>query len=158
MFNEKIYNETKLIIRKYLNKNHPNSSDDDISEIVFKILKKYNTYNEEKGSYSNWVISIARNYMIDLHRKNININHQYIYSDSMVESIGIYDEATLPYETELMFGNMSSSINEDIINMIKMKYDGYNYKEIGERFNITSSTVSNKINYIKHKIKKISAL
>ena len=158
MFNEKIYNETKLIIRKYLNKNYPKSSDDDISEIIYKILKKYNSYNKEKGSYSNWVISIARNYMIDLYRKNVDTNYQYIYSDDMIESIGMFDESTLPYETELIFNGISSTINNDLINMLKMKCDGYNYKEIGERFNITSSTVSNKINYMKHKIKKISAI
>ena len=44
---------------------------------------------------------------------------------------------------------------EDELNMLQMKYiDGFNYKEIGEKFNITSSTVSNKINYIKTILKK----
>jgi DNA-directed RNA polymerase specialized sigma24 family protein len=36
-----------------------------------------------------------------------------------------------------------------------MKYvQGYNYCEIGKEFNTTSSTISNKVNYIKTKLKK----
>jgi len=36
-----------------------------------------------------------------------------------------------------------------------MKYvQGYGYNEIGQEFNLTSVTVSNKVNYIKSKLKK----
>jgi DNA-directed RNA polymerase specialized sigma24 family protein len=36
-----------------------------------------------------------------------------------------------------------------------MKYvQGYDYNEIGKEFNLTSSTISNKVNYIKTKLKK----
>jgi DNA-directed RNA polymerase specialized sigma24 family protein len=39
--------------------------------------------------------------------------------------------------------------------LLDMKYvQGYDYKEIGSEFQLTSSTVSNKINYIKTKLKK----
>jgi DNA-directed RNA polymerase specialized sigma24 family protein len=39
-----------------------------------------------------------------------------------------------------------------------MKYlQGYDYNEIGKEFNVSSSTVSNKVNYIKTKLKKQNA-
>ena len=39
-----------------------------------------------------------------------------------------------------------------------MKYiGGYSHCEIGKEFNLTSSTVSNRINYIKTKLKKKNA-
>jgi len=39
--------------------------------------------------------------------------------------------------------------------LLDMKYvQGYDYNEIGKEFNLTSSTISNKVNYIKTKLKK----
>ena len=50
---------------------------------------------------------------------------------------------------------ISSQISPNDFNLLNMKYaQGYNYCEIGKEFNVTSSTVSNRINYIKTKLKK----
>jgi RNA polymerase sigma factor (sigma-70 family) len=50
---------------------------------------------------------------------------------------------------------ISSQISPSDYALLDMKYvQGYDYKEIGSEFQLTSSTVSNKINYIKTKLKK----
>jgi DNA-directed RNA polymerase specialized sigma24 family protein len=50
---------------------------------------------------------------------------------------------------------ISSQISEDDFKYLNLKYiEGYNYSEIGDFFNVTSSTVSNRVNYIKTKLKK----
>jgi DNA-directed RNA polymerase specialized sigma24 family protein len=50
---------------------------------------------------------------------------------------------------------ISTQISPNDFALLDMKYvQGYDYKEIGSEFQLTSSTVSNKINYIKTKLKK----
>lgn len=50
---------------------------------------------------------------------------------------------------------ISSQISPSDYALLDMKYvQGYNYCEIGKEFNLTSGTISNKVNYIKSKLKK----
>lgn len=156
MFNEKIYEKSRLIILKYLSNNFPKYTEDDVSEIIYKIISNYETYSEEIGAFSTWVTTIARNYMIDKSRKKSHI-YSVELDDRILNDYADYDEINLQYDRDVMFSIVSNSgVNEDIVDMLQMKCNGYKYKEIGERFNITSTTVSNKINYVLKKIKKIS--
>jgi len=53
---------------------------------------------------------------------------------------------------------ISSQISPADYSLLNMKYvQGYSHCEIGKEFNLTSSTVSNRINYIKTKLKKQNA-
>ena len=53
---------------------------------------------------------------------------------------------------------ISSQISPTDYGLLNMKYmQGYSHCEIGKEFNLTSSTVSNRINYIKTKLKKQNA-
>ena len=50
---------------------------------------------------------------------------------------------------------ISTQISPTDYGLLNMKYiQGYSHCEIGKEFNLTSSTVSNRINYIKTKLKK----
>lgn len=50
---------------------------------------------------------------------------------------------------------ISQQISPEEFTLLDMKYvQGYNYCEIGKEFNVTSSTISNRVNYIKTKLKK----
>lgn len=53
---------------------------------------------------------------------------------------------------------ITSQISPTDYGLLNMKYvQGYSHCEIGKEFNLTSSTVSNRINYIKTKLKKQNA-
>jgi len=50
---------------------------------------------------------------------------------------------------------ISNQLTPQDFTLLDMKYvQGYSYDEIGSEFNVTSSTISNKVNYIKTKLKK----
>ncbi len=50
---------------------------------------------------------------------------------------------------------MTSDLDIDSTDMLHKKYvEGQSHKEIGMHYSLTSSTVSNKINYIKTKMRK----
>lgn len=60
-----------------------------------------------------------------------------------------------PFETCNSLCYLSSQITPADYQLLHMKYmQGYNYCEIGQEFNLSSVTISNRINYIKSKLKK----
>ena len=51
--------------------------------------------------------------------------------------------------------SLTSTIGSSDMSMLRMKYSsGYNYEEIGKEMNMDKTQVSNRVNYIKKKIKK----
>lgn len=137
------------------------------------------TFDKTKSKFRSWVFSIAKNHMIDKWRNTTitltgsNTNCVYTYSTTGTDSSFITSNNTVgidngcSYTTTNCCGADSEFENCNSINFISdqlspqdftllnMKYvQGYSYNEIGNEFNVTSSTISNKVNYIKTKLKK----
>jgi len=151
--------------------------DDDVSEIMIKVFTKLQTFDETKSKFSSWVFSIAKNHVIDKWRcsgcsTTLQVdNFDYTITSSIS---GSGDNGYLTSNnTELQvnptnmtccntdFENcssinyISSQLSPQDFTLLDMKYiQGYDYNEIGNEFNLTSSTVSNRVNYIKTKLKK----
>lgn len=153
--------------------------DDDVSEIMIKIFYGLNSFDKTKSKFKSWVISIAKNYMVDKWRCNtitlnssdnvVNFSNSNGFSTSntidatsnnsgnMFIGDGIfsmtYDSSC--YENCSSVNYISEQLSPQDFMLLDMKYvQGYDYCEIGKEFNLTSTTVSNKVNYIKTKIKK----
>jgi len=63
--------------------------------------------------------------------------------------------AGLDFENCSSINFISNQISAQDFTLLDMKYvQGYDYNEIGMEFNVTSSTISNRVNYIKSKLKK----
>jgi RNA polymerase sigma factor (sigma-70 family) len=97
--------------------------------------------------------------------QNLNFNREVISNniaqlDMMNSALSISNNASFgvsnnDFENCNAISYLSSQISPIDFNLLNMKYvQGYDYCEIGKEFNLTSSTVSNRINYIKTKLKK----
>ena len=166
---------------KYLNYNI-DDIDDCVSEILIKVFYSLDKYDSEKSGVKNWVLSITKNFMIDTWRhksslisNNVSLldynSNQYLstcdsaicWSDYTIKTTTMcnnsYDGNMTTFDNNFENNNtlsyISSQISPNDYCLLDMKYiQGYNYDEIGKEFQITSSTVSNRINYIKSKLKK----
>jgi RNA polymerase sigma factor (sigma-70 family) len=59
------------------------------------------------------------------------------------------------FENSNSISYISTQLSPQDFTLLDMKYvQGYDYNEIGKEFNVTSTTISNRVNYIKTKIKK----
>jgi RNA polymerase sigma factor (sigma-70 family) len=153
-----LYNRYRSIITNHLNyewRNHI-PHDDNVSEILIKIFNKLTNYNHKMGSFHSWVFKITKNHMYDLLRKLSvrpikyydfnNIDDYDYFATQTIDVVFDYDEQTKTAIDKL------SVFDKELLNM---KYvEGYSYADIGNYFNMSSTTASNKVNYIKAKIKK----
>jgi len=179
---QELYNKYKNILTKFLKSKYPqnNECEDDVSEILIKIFTSLSKFNSQKSKFKTWVFTIANNYMIDKSRCkhvlknsdsntfNISIdNITYTNSLSTITSYRNFDESyqsLTTHDNNFNIIDNQTSINY-VSNQLKacdfaflnMHYGyGYSYCEIGNEFNISSDTVSNRVNYVKDKLKKNS--
>jgi len=157
--------------------------DDDVSEIMIKVFLGLNTYDQAKSKFKTWVFNIAKHYMIDKWRSNtitltslsnsaVNIDgvNNLYYTSTNCGSVDWSSDTTscegfvacssfttcdVDFENCSSVNYITTQISPSDYTLLNMKYvQGYDYNEIGKEFNLTSSTISNKVNYIKTKLKK----
>lgn len=153
-----LYEKYKKMINDYIVYKYPSdvqNIDDDISEIMTKIFMKLDSYDETKSKFKSWVITITNNYMIDKWRKN-KTNDIHSFTSTFTQEINNkFNPQENNYESVDSLDYVSTLLDPNDYKLLKMKYfEGYNYSEIGVEFNVSSSTVSNRINYVKTKLKK----
>lgn len=180
---EILYEKYSKQVKYFLIKKYSTCSDidDDVSEIMIKVFMNLRSYDITKSKFKSWVFSITKNHMIDKWRSDTitltgsNTNCTYSYSTTAADigtnfitsnNTGTIDinncsYTTNTYSADYDFENCSSinyitdQLTPQDYTFLNMKYiQGYNYTEIGNEFNVTSSTVSNRVNYIKTKLKK----
>jgi len=168
---KKLYDKYRYIIGNYIRHKYPKNFeiDDDISEIIIKIFINLEKYNQSICSFKSWVFSISKNYMIDKWRSNVeklsslNVTNNAIHDTntmSCINNSSPYSSYTcsasvMKFETNSTMDFISTQISATDFSLLDMKYiQGYNYNEIGSELNQDSSVISNKVHYIKTKIKK----
>lgn len=158
---EKIYKIYKETVYRFLIRKYPKNYDveDDTSEIMIKVFESIEKYDSSKSKFNTWVINIANNHMIDKSKKRkldkISINNDTYGILSLDVNYNTSNSAldSMNYCSTLM--SISNQINDsDCFDMIQMKYSGYTYNEIAQKYSLNSNQVSNKLNYIKTKIKE----
>lgn len=167
----KLYLIYKNKINLFLKKKYGNKSDynDDISEIIFKIFNKLKNFDSTKSNFDTWVITIAKNYMIDKCKKkkphyvsfisdNQSSDNFDYHEDDIYQMIEPTSDDKTPYELLELNDSMKHISNQLTIvdfSMLSMRYiDGYTYKEIAKEFRSNDMKISNRIYNIKSKIKK----
>lgn len=171
MAEKRLYDKYKKIVKDFIISKYSVNYDidDDVSEILIKIFLSLKSFDAKKSKFKSWVISITKNYMIDKWRcgavtclsinnitftTNIDDNKLFIANNSNnITSTNF--SASCQFENSNTLDFISTQLSPGDFTLLDMKYiQGYSYNEIGQEFQITSNTVSNKINYIKTKLKK----
>jgi len=121
---------------------------------MIKVMMNLIKFDDIKSKFSSWVFSIAKNHMIDKWRSN-NVT---LYSDNLSTDNGYITSTSssiIDFENNSSINFITEQLTPQDYTLLNMKYmQGYDYNEIGNEFNLTSSTVSNRVNYIKTILKK----
>ena len=139
---------------------------------MIKIFLGLKSFDVTKAKFKSWTISIAKNYLIDKWRVNTLVltslntpisnttDNQYTWIDNYSSNTNNNQHPSFSVCSNNTFENnnsinyISTQLSPQDYSMLDMKYvHGYDYCEIGKEFNLTSNTVSNRVNYIKTKLK-----
>lgn len=152
------YKEVKTFLKKKYKRLPSDDIDDLSSDAITKSFINLSAFDSKKSSFKTWIYTIAENLVIDYSRKlenRIDKVHYHYLEDAEKGKFDIPSsenmENNLSIKESLKYA--TSDLDEKTTDMIKKKYvEGYSHGEIGDMYSLTSSTVSNKINYAKSKI------
>lgn len=174
-----LYEKYKRIVKNFIKIKYSiiYDLDDDVSEIMIKIFLNLKEFNQTKSKFKSWVFSITNNYMIDKWRCNTisltSLDNSLISSNDCIDLSDNYNEIirtnnialvancsytlsnVVDFENCNSINYISNQLSPVDYTLLDMKYvQGYKYCEIGKEFNLSSDTISNRVNYIKTKLKK----
>lgn len=136
-------------------------SEDLTADTLVKVLSSLTEYSDVKSTFRTWVLTIAEHTAINHNNKLSNRVEHFVYNH--IEDIEKQNFVEIPcqdnfeekFATDNTLNYLTSDLDQQSKRMIKMKYvEGYSHNEIGEVYSLTSTTVSNKINYTKNKLNK----
>jgi RNA polymerase sigma factor (sigma-70 family) len=159
----KLYNWYYGEVKTYLKKKFKIDGmdlEDLASDAISKSFMNLSTYDESKSSFKTWLYTIAENVVIN-HKKKLEnrvekLNYHYLEDaeEKNFDIVSNEDHEEL-FSTQQALNFAVSDLDDEQHDMLKKKYvEGYSHSEIGEIYSLTSSTVSNKINYVKSKLTK----
>jgi RNA polymerase sigma-70 factor (ECF subfamily) len=134
---------------------------DVVSDILFRIFENLHKYNQ-LYSLSTWVYNIARNYLIDLYRKNKK--NARVISINEINEQDIIDHREYNHIVNKVIEKDSiekcrqciKSLNEKDQRIIFLKYyEGLNSKEIALIEDMSHNTVRQRLMAIRSYIKKL---
>jgi RNA polymerase sigma-70 factor, ECF subfamily len=159
-----LYKKYKKIITSNIKKkcSKNNYVDDDVSEIMMKIFSSLNSFDPQKSKFSTWVYNICKNFLINKNKKETNnnlinnntINVDLTYSIQNTFELS-HNQTSCSYDNLNMIEFLKNKISHTDFNYLDLHYNqGYSYCEIGKEYNLSSETISNRVNYVKTKLKK----
>lgn len=152
------YREIKKHIKRKFNKLSTDDIEDLSSDAISKSFINLTIFDSKKSSFKTWIYTIAENVVVDHKRKlenRVDKIHYHYLEDAENRDFEIIsnDNQEESYSATQAITYGTSHLDVHTNQMIKMQYEGYSHKEIGSEYSMTSSTVSNKINYGKSKIR-----
>lgn len=155
---------SEIMIKVFMNLENYDSSKAKFRSWVFTIAKNHmvdkwrNNTITLTGSNTNCVISYSTTTSGDIAGESSFITSSNTGAVEITNNgytTTNCSSADYEFENCSTINFVSDQIAPEDYTLLDMKYvQGYSYNEIGSEFNLSSNTVSNKVNYIKSKLKK----
>ena len=127
--------------------------DECYNDVFTTIWFNIDCFDEEKGNFKNWLISITKYKAIDIKRKNFKNNNCVEYTDEITT---IEDKELEKIEDEEIINNILNSLEEkDKIIFIKRYLEGYSIKEIAKELGYSENYIHTRISRTRKKLKNI---
>ncbi len=128
----------------------------DITQDIFiKLVDKIKTYDEKRGDFKTWLMSISRNYAIDYLRKNRSKSEKEVSGDlkDYINAVNIRNNSSNPYEEvskeekRIFLRSCLNELKEDYRKLIVMRdIENMTYEEMVESLKLPPGTVKSRLN------------
>jgi RNA polymerase sigma-70 factor, ECF subfamily len=127
--------------------------DECYNDVFTTIWFNIDCFDEEKGNFKNWLISITKYKAIDIKRKNFKNNNYAEYTD---EITALEDKTLEKIEDEEIIDNILNNLEEkDKVIFIKRYIEGYTIKEIAKELGYSENYIHTRISRTRKKLKNI---
>ena len=126
-------------------------SDDLVGTVMLNVVRKYETFDPERGNLDAWIFRIARNTLFSYFRKSkIEVD-----LDAVPQmTLSYEDEDALDDKGEMVRG-LLEVLTDDERELVYLKYwEELSNKEIAERLGLNPSTVSTNLWRANNKMRK----
>lgn len=151
-----LYNRYRLQLFSYLHKLLPNNDpliDDIFQQIWIKAIANWKRYNDQQRLLA-WLCRIGHNLVMDHFRK---MKHQqYVELDEGIQPPSEYITATEQIDQNAFDDALMDAIpklSAEQQDVLKLRRDGYSFKEIAEMKNTNVNTVLARMHYAVTKLK-----
>ncbi|KYG39531.1 sigma-70 family RNA polymerase sigma factor [Bacillus gaemokensis] len=128
--------------------------DECVDDILLIIWYNINSYDEKRGKFKNWLISVAKFKAIDFKRKSNQAYQLQEFQQDIYEEM--HDTNQTKEEQEENFYILIGSLsNKDKKIFIKRYLDEYSVQEIASELGLTTDTVYSRLSRGRKKLKKI---
>jgi RNA polymerase sigma-70 factor, ECF subfamily len=154
-----LYDKYKKILTKYIKEVYNINKDveDIVSDILVKIFVNLEKFDYNKSDFNTWVFNIAKNHIIDLWRKNkIDVVYDSnLYNEDCL-NVSMFIDFSESSEDHFDFITKNIKITKKDMNLLEMKYVyGFSYEDMSCYSEMSASTIANRVNYVKSKIKPL---
>lgn len=127
--------------------------DECYNDVFTTIWFNIDCFNEEKGCFKNWLISITKYKALDIKRKNCKVNNSVEYIPNILPS---EENNFEKIENIQMINLLLENIDEkDRLILIKRYYEGFSIKEIALKLDCTEDYIYTRISRARKKLKRI---
>ncbi len=159
---ENIYNKYERLLYSFVIKlsGDQTLAEEVLQEVFIKLWTKKASYDNSKGKFSSWIVTITRYTAIDLIRKNNNKNYTLEEETDIPEQQTETTEDIVEWKEEGMKVRRAiNKLSDEQIQMVDLfYYKGLSQSEIADRCGIPLGTVKGRIRLaLKHLKKHLSA-
>ncbi|WP_026691063.1 RNA polymerase sigma factor [Alteribacter aurantiacus] len=151
---ETLYDKYEKLLYSFAYKmvQDPQSAEEIVQEVVLKLWKGTGTYDETKGKFSSWLLTMTRNTAIDMIRKQdkqeVHLSNEWEPGDSgpQVEDMIEWKEQGETLKKAIR------TLKKEQIEIVELFYfKGYSQRKIAEKTNIPLGTIKGRIRLaLKH--------
>ena len=141
---ERLYRETYGLVYNYLSyrANDPDIAEDIAAEAFLKAARAFDRFDPARAKFSTWVVSIARNCLIDYWKKERPTSTL----ENLPESVLAVEDELATSENVLYLNKLLAKLDELERELVFMKYyEGKRNAEIARELNMNPSTVATKL-------------
>ncbi|MBP3952887.1 RNA polymerase sigma factor [Bacillus suaedae] len=128
-----------------------------MQDLFLKLWKQKSMYDSTKGSFSSWLLTLARNAAIDALRKQKKTEYGLLERDQREDPENIEKKVVQKEENDTIHEAMSTLPNDQQTIVKLFYFEGHTQKHIADTCQIPLGTVKGRIRLaLKHLRKKLS--
>lgn len=141
---EKLYLESYSLVYNFVRTRIGNDADteDIVAEAFMNAARSFSSFDSRRAKFSTWVVAIARNCIVNHHRKA----RPTVAIEDVSEGAFAQPDESKTVDDRMLADLLLNCLDDDEREIVLLKFrEGFRNVDIAEELNMSASTVSTKV-------------